>query len=188
MTQFSLNSYQDHRSSNLTFFLLVPPTLGWNYNTCTAKKFKVSHLTKLELLSPCLIKLCPVWPVYMVRKHQDGYPYLYLPQFVFFGITDWSMNSQQQRADDYKAYFLKNHFYFQHPPKNGNKVGTVFKTEMLEWVLKICHSFFLDNLQRFFFFGKITGQKTNATKATKGRGLLEVFLAISFSFNTPQKI
>ena len=40
-----------------------------------------------------------------------------------------SMNFQQQRAGDYYGYF-ENHFYFQHFTKNGNKVGTIFKTEM----------------------------------------------------------
>ena len=94
----------------------------------------------------------------MVRNHQGGYPYLNLSLFllkiyrelnVFLVklIGHWIPSNKGQGIT---RDILKNPFYFQHSTTNRSKVGEIFKTEMLDWVLRNLEQFFVvENFQRF---------------------------------------
>ena len=99
--------------TNYSFFLAPFLTEFWpivhpHYRKCT------SEITR-ELQrhtgppAPPLPSSAPWSHHYMVRNHQDGYPYLNLALFIFLKISrdlnffcknDWSMNSGRRRAGD----------------------------------------------------------------------------------------
>ena len=108
------------------------------------------------------------WVLYMVRNHQDGYPYINLSQFFvaveniqkhnFFGKIDWSMNSWPRWAGDCQGY-KKNYFNFQNLTKNGNKVWTISKAEMTLLFSSVLHFLFLLKIYRIVnFLEKLFGQ------------------------------
>ena len=132
--------------------------------------------------------------VYMVRNHQDGYPYLNLALFFFlkisgnlnfFGKIDPSMNSGRRRAGDCQGYLKRKEKYFQTLQKMVIKLGQFKRLKCREKSRKNLHFFFfLKKISKLICFGKIDWSMNSEPRRAGGS---QRYLKKIFSFSNSTK-